>query len=81
LRTLKLKLAAKLDSDVVKQILDSYFRIMIKEVRCFRDIVEKLPGGGLRALVGAPLTNEDHAQWECRSALLMRKQILTYAVY
>jgi class 3 adenylate cyclase/tetratricopeptide (TPR) repeat protein len=69
----------KLDLEVVREIMNNHFKILIEAVNNYRGTVDQLLGDGMVAFFGAPLAHEDHAQRACYAALAMQEAIHTYA--
>jgi hypothetical protein len=55
-------LSEKLDPEDVHRIMDGCCRILVDEIHRFEGTVGEFRGDGVRALFGAPIAPEDHAQ-------------------
>jgi class 3 adenylate cyclase len=71
-------ISEKVDSEILKEIMDSCFQELIKKVEQFGGVVDKLLGDGLMALFGAPRAYEDHAQRACHTALALQEATVRY---
>jgi class 3 adenylate cyclase len=72
-------IAEKLDLEVVREIVNNHFKILIESVNNYKGTVDQLLGDGMIAFFGAPLAHEDHAQRACYAALAMQEAIRHYA--
>jgi class 3 adenylate cyclase/tetratricopeptide (TPR) repeat protein len=71
-------MAEKLDAEVIHQIMDGCFKILMKEIHKYEGTINQFTGDGVMALFGAPVAHEDHAQRACHSALLIQNSIAEY---
>ena len=60
--------AEKLDLEVVREIMNNHFKILIELVNNYEGTVNQLLGDGMIAFFGAPFAHEDHAQRACYTA-------------
>ena len=72
-------MAEKLDPEVVHQIMDGCFNILMTETHKYEGTINQFTGDGIMALFGAPVAHEDHAQRACYAALNIQKSILEYS--
>jgi class 3 adenylate cyclase/tetratricopeptide (TPR) repeat protein len=72
-------LAAKLDLDSVREIMNDHFQILMECVNKYEGTVNQLLGDGMVAFFGAPFACEDHAQRACYAALAMQEGMQRYA--
>jgi class 3 adenylate cyclase/tetratricopeptide (TPR) repeat protein len=71
-------MAEKLDPEIVHQIMDGCFNILMKEIHKYEGTINQFTGDGVMALFGAPIAHEDHAQRSCYAALSIQKLISEY---
>ncbi|MDV3128485.1 AAA family ATPase [Mycobacterium sp. 21AC1] len=64
-----MKLAAALDAERLREIMNELFNRAAAVVQRYEGTVDKFTGDGLMALFGAPVALEDHALRACVSAL------------
>jgi adenylate cyclase len=64
-----MKLAAELDAERLREIMNELFNRAAAVVQRYQGTVDKFTGDGLMALFGAPSALEDHALRACISAL------------
>ena len=64
-----MKLAAALDAERLREIMNELFNRAAAVVQRYQGTVDKFTGDGLMALFGAPVALEDHALRACISAL------------
>ncbi|OMC33967.1 adenylyl cyclase [Mycobacterium sp. GA-1841] len=64
-----MKLAAALDTERLREIMNELFNQAASVVQRYRGTVDKFTGDGLMALFGAPAALEDHALRGCIAAL------------
>lgn len=64
-----MKLAAALDTERLREIMNELFNRAAAVVQRYRGTVDKFTGDGLMALFGAPVALEDHALRACIAAL------------
>jgi class 3 adenylate cyclase/tetratricopeptide (TPR) repeat protein len=72
-------LAAVLDPEEWRRIMDRFFSILCDGVHRYEGTVDKFTGDGIMALFGAPIAHEDHARRACLSALELRDELAAYA--
>ncbi|MBW1985368.1 MAG: AAA family ATPase, partial [Deltaproteobacteria bacterium] len=72
------KLSEKLDPEEVHQIMDGCFKILMDEIHRFEGTINQFTGDGVKALFGAPVAHEDHAQRACYAALSVQKAMSMY---
>ncbi len=68
-----------LDPEVIHEIMDGCFRLLLDEVHRFEGTINQFLGSGVMALFGAPIAHEDHAQRACRAALAVQNGLAPYA--
>ena len=71
-------MAEKLDPEIVHQIMDGCFNILMNEIHKYEGTINQFTGDGVMALFGAPVAHEDHAQRACHAALSIQKSIAEY---
>jgi len=71
-------MAEKLDPEIVHQIMDGCFNILMNETHRYEGTINQFTGDGIMALFGAPLALEDHAQRACHTALSIQRSITKY---
>ncbi len=64
-------LSEKLDVEHIREIQDSYFAAMSREIHHFGGIVEKYAGDAVLAIFGAPIAHEDDPERAIRCAFAM----------
>lgn len=67
-----------LDPEIVHEIMDGCFRILIDQVHRFEGTVNQFRGDCIMALFGAPVAHENHAQRACQAALAIQKALPPY---
>lgn len=67
-----------LDPEVVHQVMEGCFKILLDEVHKFEGTINQFTGDGIMALFGAPVAHEDHAQRACWAALSMQQSLSKY---
>ncbi len=72
-------MSEKLDPEVVHQIMDGCFRILMDEIHKYEGTINQFTGDGVMALFGAPVACEDHAQRACQAALAIQEAMGAYA--
>jgi class 3 adenylate cyclase len=72
-------LFGNLDPEVVHEIMDGCFRILMDEIHRYEGTVNQFRGDGVMALFGAPIAHEDHSQRACHSALAIQKALIRYS--
>jgi class 3 adenylate cyclase/tetratricopeptide (TPR) repeat protein len=68
-----------LDPEVVHEIMDGCFRLMMDEIHRYEGTINQFRGDGLMALFGAPIAHEDHAQRACHAALAVQKTLTPFS--
>jgi len=68
-------MAEKLDPEIVHQIMDGTFKILMDEIHMYEGTINQFTGDGVMALFGAPVAHEDHAQRACHAALSIQKTL------
>ena len=71
-------MAENLDPEIVHQIMDGCFNILMGEIHKYEGTINQFTGDGVMALFGAPVAHEDHAQRACYAALAIQKAIKKY---
>jgi class 3 adenylate cyclase/tetratricopeptide (TPR) repeat protein/ribosomal protein L40E len=71
-------MAEKLDPEIVHQIMDGCFNILMNETHKYEGTINQFTGDGIMALFGAPISHEDHAQKACHAALSIQNSIAEY---
>ena len=59
--------------------MDCFFQILSDGVHRFEGTVDEFTGGGIMAIVGAPIAHEDHARRACYAALHLKEELRRYA--
>jgi class 3 adenylate cyclase/tetratricopeptide (TPR) repeat protein len=72
-------MAAAVDPEDWRGIMQRLVRILAEGVHRFEGTVDKFTGDGIMALFGAPLAQEDHAQRACYAALHLRDRVSEFA--
>jgi class 3 adenylate cyclase/tetratricopeptide (TPR) repeat protein len=67
-----------LDPEVVHEIMDGCFRLMMNEIHRYEGTINQFRGDGLMALFGAPIAHEDHAQRACHAGLAIQTALIPY---
>ena len=70
-----MELAEQLDPEGGHKILDRFFGILTKGIRCFEGTVNQYTGDGIKALFGAPIAHADHSQGALHVALHIQGEI------
>jgi predicted ATPase/class 3 adenylate cyclase len=71
-------MAEKLDPEIVHQIMDGCFNLLMSEIHKYEGTINQFTGDGVMTLFGAPVAHEDHAQRACHAALSIQKSIAEY---
>jgi class 3 adenylate cyclase/tetratricopeptide (TPR) repeat protein len=71
-------MSEKLDPEVVHQIMDSCFNLLMNEIHKYEGTVNQFTGDGIMALFGAPVAHENHAQRACHAALSIHHALKGY---
>ena len=71
-------IAEKLDPEIVHQIMDGCFKLLMSDIHKYEGTINQFTGDGVMALFGAPVAHEDHAQRACYAALSIQKSIKEY---
>ncbi|HET8567901.1 MAG TPA: adenylate/guanylate cyclase domain-containing protein [Candidatus Limnocylindria bacterium] len=69
------ELAARLDPEVTREIIGTFFGALSRRVQRFGGTVDKYVGDAVMAVFGAPVTHEDDAERALHTALAMRDAI------
>jgi class 3 adenylate cyclase/tetratricopeptide (TPR) repeat protein len=67
-----------LDPEVVHEIMDGCFRLLMNEVHRYEGTINQFRGDGVMALFGAPIAHEDHALRACHAAVGIQKCLASY---
>jgi class 3 adenylate cyclase/tetratricopeptide (TPR) repeat protein len=68
-------LAARLDPEVVHEVMDHCFALLTAEVHRFEGTINQYTGDGVMALFGAPMAHEDSARRAVHAALGMQRAL------
>jgi class 3 adenylate cyclase/tetratricopeptide (TPR) repeat protein len=68
-------LAERLGPEAMHRLLSRFFEMALTEVHRFEGTVNQFLGDGFMALVGVPLTHEDHARRAVLAALAVRERL------
>jgi len=71
-------MAEKLDPEIVHQLMDGCFKILMDEIHKYEGTINQFTGDGIMALFVAPVAHEDHAQRACYAALSIQKALVRY---
>ncbi len=71
-------IAAGLDAEVYRELLDQYAALAMREIYRFEGIVNQLAGDGFMALFGAPIAHEDAPQRAVRAAVAIRDALALF---
>lgn len=74
-----MEIAASLDAERWREILDRFLVIAAHAVHSVEGTVHQFTGDGVMALFGAPLAHEDHAQRGCMAALELQRDLVRFA--
>src|SRR5918994_5230182 len=74
-----MELAASLDAERWRAILDRFLAIAAGAVHSVEGTVHQFTGDGVMALYGAPLAHEDHARRACLAALELQRGLDLFA--
>jgi class 3 adenylate cyclase len=74
-----LALLADRDPEEARRLLDPVLERMMAAVHRYEGTVNQVMGGGIMALLGAPIAHEDHAVRACYAALAMQAAVQHYA--
>jgi class 3 adenylate cyclase/tetratricopeptide (TPR) repeat protein len=66
------------DPEQVKNLVDSCFQLLARDITSFGGQVDKIVGDAIIALFGAPVAHEDDAERAVRAALRMQETIQAY---
>jgi class 3 adenylate cyclase/tetratricopeptide (TPR) repeat protein len=66
-------LTERLDPELVHDIMDSAFEIILGAVHTYEGTINQFLGDGVMALFGAPIAHEDHGHRALRAALAIRE--------
>jgi class 3 adenylate cyclase/tetratricopeptide (TPR) repeat protein len=73
-----MELAASVDSETWRTVMDGFYSLVGECVNRFEGTVNKFTGDGAMALFGAPIAHEDHASRACYAALYLRDELEGY---
>jgi class 3 adenylate cyclase/CRP-like cAMP-binding protein/tetratricopeptide (TPR) repeat protein len=73
--TASTELAARLDPEDLRRILQPFFEAMVEEIRRFDGTVEKFIGDAIVAVFGFPAAHEDDPERAVRAALAMHRRL------
>jgi class 3 adenylate cyclase/tetratricopeptide (TPR) repeat protein len=73
-----MELAASVDAELWRALLDRFFALVCEAVHHFEGTVNKFTGDGAMAFFGAPIAHEDHARRACYAALRLRDALADY---
>jgi class 3 adenylate cyclase/tetratricopeptide (TPR) repeat protein len=71
-------LAERRDPEQVKNLVDSCFERLVRDINQFGGKVDKIIGDAILALFGAPVAHEDDAERAVRAALRMQQTVAAY---
>ena len=74
-----MELAASVDSETWRAVMDRFYSLVGECVNRFEGTVNKFTGDGAMVLFGAPIAHEDHARRACYAALYLRDELEGYA--
>ncbi len=63
------------DPEVVYEIMDEVFRLLLDAVHRFEGTINQFLSSGVMAIFGAPIAHENHAQRACRAALAVQSAL------
>jgi class 3 adenylate cyclase/tetratricopeptide (TPR) repeat protein len=66
------------DPEQVKNLVDSCFQLLARDITSFGGQVDKIVGDAIIALFGAPVAHEDDAERAVRAALRMQETLQSY---
>jgi class 3 adenylate cyclase/tetratricopeptide (TPR) repeat protein len=72
-------IAAGLDPEEYRDLLDQYLEICFREIYRYEGIVNQLAGDGMMALFGAPIAHEDAPERAVRAALAIRDGLAQFS--
>ena len=72
-------LAQAVDPEVLHDVLEGVFELMLAEVHRLEGTINQFTGDGIMALFGAPMAHEDHAIRALHAALGMQQAFAAYA--
>ncbi|HEY8514135.1 MAG TPA: AAA family ATPase [Candidatus Binatia bacterium] len=73
-----LGLATPIDAERWLALVDRFFSIVSATARRFGGTVDRLTGGGIKLLFGAPLAHESHARQACHAALQLTRELAEF---
>ncbi|HZR82992.1 MAG TPA: adenylate/guanylate cyclase domain-containing protein [Candidatus Binatia bacterium] len=71
-------IAAELDPEEYRELLERYLEICFREIYRFEGIVNQLAGDGMMALFGAPIAHEDAPERAVRAAVGIRDALVRF---
>ena len=71
-------LSERVGPEVVHQIMDGCFRILLDETHRYEGTINQFTGDGVMALFGAPFAHEDHALRACHAALAIQEALAPF---
>jgi class 3 adenylate cyclase/tetratricopeptide (TPR) repeat protein len=71
-------LSESADPEQVKNLVDTCFELLVRDVTSFGGKVDKIVGDAIIALFGAPVAHEDDAERAVRAALRMQETLAAY---
>lgn len=74
-----MELAASVDSETWRTVMDRLYSLVCECVNRFEGTVNRFTGDGALVLFGAPIAHEDHARRACYAALCLRDELKGYA--
>ena len=74
-----MELAATVDPETWRAVMDGFYGLLCEEVHRFEGTVDKFTGDGAMAVFGAPVALEDHAARASYAALHIRDRLRDYA--
>jgi class 3 adenylate cyclase/tetratricopeptide (TPR) repeat protein len=73
-------LSESADPEQIKNLVDTCFEMLVRDVTAFGGRVDKIVGDAIIALFGAPVAHEDDAERAVRAALRMQATLAAYRV-
>ncbi|MGZ4726938.1 MAG: adenylate/guanylate cyclase domain-containing protein [Acidimicrobiales bacterium] len=71
-------LSESADPEQIKNLVDTCFELLVRDVTSFGGKVDKIVGDAIIALFGAPVAHEDDAERAVRAALRMQETLAAY---
>ncbi|HEY8514134.1 MAG TPA: AAA family ATPase [Candidatus Binatia bacterium] len=72
-------LGDRLDNETWHDVVERFFAIVSAAVRRYGGTVDRLTGGGIKVLFGAPTALESHARQACHAALHIARELADFA--